>query len=210
MFNTILSKVSFYSILLLLSLTILAYTHLIVERYDTATPNKIASIQQTILENKTPDSLVQLSVGKEIVFMDNIPVKSGNLSSKYGIRTDPFNGRKRMHHGIDIAAQRGTNIYPLGKGKVIFSGRKSGYGNLVEILHGENIVSRYAHLKKSLVKKGETVGKNDIIALVGTTGRSTGPHLHLEIAINGETIDPEIFLIGHVARYKYSNSEHPI
>ena len=105
-----------------------------------------------------------------------------------------------MHHGIDIAAQRGTSIYPLGRGEVVFSGRKSGYGNMIEILHGDAIVSRYAHIKKSLVKKGQIVIKRDIIALVGNTGRSTGPHLHLEIAINGETVDPEIFLIGNVAR----------
>ncbi len=194
MLNIILNKVSLYSILLLLSLPILIYTHLIVEKQMTTLPNKMTSLQQ-------PTSIVELSTEKEIVFMDNIPVKNGNLSSKYGIRKDPFNGRKRMHHGIDIAAQRGTNVYPLGKGKVIFSGRKSGYGNLVEILHGDHIVSRYAHLKKALVKKGEFVGKRDIIALVGNTGRSTGPHLHLEIAINGETINPEIFLIGNVANY---------
>ncbi len=199
MFNIILNKVSFYSVLLLSGLAILAYTHLIVERHNITPLNKTTSLQKNITAKKKPASLVQLSTGKEIVFMDNIPVKNGNLSSKYGIRKDPFNGRKRMHHGIDIAARRGTKIYPLGKGKVIFSGRKAGYGNLVEILHGENIVSRYAHIKKSLVKKGEMVAKNDIIALVGNTGRSTGPHLHLEIAINGETIDPEIFLIGSVA-----------
>ncbi len=202
MFNIILNKVSFYAVLLLLSLAILTYTHLIVDRHNIISLNKTTSLQKTITAKKNPASLVQLSTEKEIVFMDNIPVKKGNLSSKYGIRKDPFNGRKRMHNGIDIAARRGTKIYPLGKGKVIFSGRKSGYGNLVEILHGENIISRYAHLNKSLVKKGQMVTKNDIIALVGSTGRSTGPHLHLEIAINGTTIDPEIFLIGNVASYK--------
>lgn len=201
MFNIILNKVSFYLILLLLSLAILAYTHLMVERHNITPLKTTISTQQTIATSKKSTSLIKLSAGKEIVFMDNIPVKSGNLSSKYGIRKDPFNGEKKMHHGIDIAARRGTKIYPLGKGKVIFSGRKSGYGNLVEILHGDSIVSRYAHLKKSLVKKGKIVGKNDVIALLGNTGRSTGPHLHLEIAINGKTIDPEIFLIGRVANY---------
>ncbi len=201
MFNIILNKVSFYSVLLLLGLAILTYTHLIVDRHNIIPLNKTTSLQKTIIAKRKPTSLVQLSTAKEIVFMDNIPVKKGNLSSKYGMRKDPFNGHKRMHRGIDIAARRGTKIYPLGKGKVIFSGRKSGYGNLVEILHGDNIVSRYAHLKKSLVKEGEMVTKTNIIALVGNTGRSTGPHLHLEIAINGETIDPEIFLIGNVASY---------
>lgn len=202
MFNIILNKISFYAILLLLSLAIPTYMYLMIEKQNATSHGKINTLQQTVLKNKIPNSLVELSAGKEIVFMDNTPVKSGYLSSKYGIRTDPFNGRKRMHHGIDIAAQRGTNIYPLGKGKIIFSGRKSGYGNLVEILHGENIISRYAHLKKSLVKKGDIIGKNDVIALLGTTGRSTGPHLHLEISINGQTIDPEIFLIGNVASYQ--------
>jgi murein DD-endopeptidase MepM/ murein hydrolase activator NlpD len=101
-----------------------------------------------------------------------------------------------------ILQHKEAQKFTLGKGKVIFSGRKSGYGNIVEVLHGESVISRYAHIKKSLVKKGQRVTKKDIIALVGNTGRSTGPHLHLEIAINGETIDPEIFLIGKVAYYK--------
>jgi murein DD-endopeptidase MepM/ murein hydrolase activator NlpD len=202
MLNTILTKISFYILLFIFSVTILAYASLMVEKHAnnnqveyTKNKNSAITLSTTQAENIT------LSAGKEIVFMDNIPIKNGNLSSKYGIRKDPFNGKKRMHHGIDIAAQKGTHIYPLGRGKVIFSGRKSGYGNLVEILHGESTISRYAHIKKSLVKKGQFVGKKDIIALVGNTGRSTGPHLHLEIAINGVTVDPEIFLIGHVAYY---------
>ncbi len=199
MFSIILNKVSFYFLIFVLSFAILIYVTLIVEKRDNSSPLS-PSIQKITTINPPPkvNSVAELSV-KEIVFMDNIPVKTGRLSSKYGIRKDPFNGRKRMHRGIDIAAQRGTNIYPLGRGEVIFSGRKSGYGNMVEILHGDAIISRYAHIKKSLVKKGQIVNKGDIIALVGNTGRSTGPHLHLEIAINGETVDPEIFLIGNVA-----------
>ena len=183
----------------LLSITVLAYAILFIEKHDNS---PAPPIKNKIVTKKAPKiaSITELLPTKEIVFMDNIPVKTGRLSSKYGIRKDPFNGRKRMHHGIDIAAQRGTSIYPLGRGEVVFSGRKSGYGNMIEILHGDAIVSRYAHIKKSLVKKGQIVIKRDIIALVGNTGRSTGPHLHLEIAINGETVDPEIFLIGNVAR----------
>jgi murein DD-endopeptidase MepM/ murein hydrolase activator NlpD len=200
MFNIILNKISFYFVMFVLSLAILTYAILIVEKHDNSV-SQVTTTHKTVTVEKLPESppLAELSTVKEIVFMDNIPVKTGNLSSKYGIRKDPFNGRKRMHHGIDIAAQRGTNIYPLGRGEVIFAGRKSGYGNMVEILHGDAIISRYAHLKKSLVKKGQIVNKRDVIALVGNTGRSTGPHLHLEIAINGETVDPEIFLIGNVA-----------
>ncbi|HFC92685.1 MAG TPA: M23 family metallopeptidase [Leucothrix mucor] len=200
MFSIILNKVSFYFLMFVLSFAILLYVTLIVEENDDSSSRLSLAVQKITMMKPPPkmNSVAELSV-KEIVFMDNVPVKTGRLSSKYGIRKDPFNGRKRMHHGIDIAAQRGTNIYPLGRGEVLFSGRKSGYGNMVEILHGDAIISRYAHIKKLLVKKGQIVNKGDIIALVGNTGRSTGPHLHLEIAINGETVDPEIFLIGNVA-----------
>jgi murein DD-endopeptidase MepM/ murein hydrolase activator NlpD len=203
MFNIVLSKVSFYFVTLILGLFVLAYTNLIVEK-NNSNNSKIQLSEKVAIEKKLsiPISKVEVSAEEEIIFMDNIPVKSGNISSKYGIRKDPFNGKKRMHHGIDIAAQSGTNIYPLGKGKVIFSGRKAGYGNLVEVLHGTAIVSRYAHIKKSLVKKGQIISKKDIIAKVGSTGRSTGPHLHLEIVINGETLDPEIFLSSTIAYNK--------
>jgi murein DD-endopeptidase MepM/ murein hydrolase activator NlpD len=204
MFNIMLSKFSFYFIIFILGLVIIAYTNLIVEKHAN-TSHEIEFIKKITLEKKTSIVIEKIEVlaEKEIIFMDNIPVKNGNISSKYGIRKDPFNGRKRMHYGIDIAAQSGTSIYPLGKGKVIFSGRKAGYGNLVEVLHGTAIVSRYAHIKKSLVKKGQMVGKKDIIAKVGSTGRSTGPHLHLEITINGETLDPEIFLCSTIAYNKF-------
>jgi murein DD-endopeptidase MepM/ murein hydrolase activator NlpD len=200
MFNIILNKIFFYFVIFVLTLSILTYAIFIMERYNNSI-SQVITIHKIATIKKLPESLplAESSTVKEIVFMDNIPVKTGNLSSKYGIRKDPFNGRKRMHYGIDIAAKRGTNIYPLGRGKVIFSGRRSGYGNMIEILHGDAIISRYAHLRKSLVKKGQIVNKQDVIALVGNTGRSTGPHLHLEIAINGERVDPEIFLIGNIA-----------
>lgn len=196
---TFVNKTFFYLLFFIFSLVILGFVHLITKHSDNTT--KKIEIPTLITENTVNDpTLVQLFDGKEITYMDNVPVKDGNLSSKYGMRKDPFNGRKRMHHGIDIAARSGTKVYPLGKGTVIFAGRKSGYGNLVEILHGRNIISRYAHLKKVLVSKGQITRKTDVIALVGSTGRSTGPHLHLEIAINGKTINPEIFLMGSLAK----------
>lgn len=197
MINTIFRKVSFHVLLLFFGVCFLALANIILNKQNPISQPLLKELTQ--LQMKNP--IVELTDGDDIVHMDNIPVKKGYLSSKYGFRKDPFNGRKRMHSGIDIAARSGTKIFPLGKGKVIFSGRKSGYGNIVEILHGKNIVSRYAHIKKSLVQEGQLVSKKDIIALVGSTGRSTGPHLHLEIAINGETLDPEIFLIGNLARY---------
>jgi len=149
------------------------------------------------LENVIKKTL-QERVSKTI-YIDNFPVKTGRITSRYGMRKDPFTGKRRMHRGIDIAARTGTSIYPVGKGKVVFSGRKAGFGKMIEIEHSSTVVSRYSHLKKSLVKKGQMVKTTDVIAQVGNTGRSTGPHLHLEIAFNGETANPRVFLSREVA-----------
>ena len=138
-------------------------------------------------------------VAPKTIYINNFPVKTGYISSHYGMRKDPFTGRRAMHRGIDIAARKGTSIYPIGEGKVVFSGRKAGFGNMVEIEHSSTVVSRYSHLKKSLVKKGQMVKTTDAIAQVGNTGRSTGPHLHLEIAFNGETTNPRVYLSREVA-----------
>ena len=135
----------------------------------------------------------------KVIYIDNFPVKTGYITSRYGMRKDPFTGKRAMHHGIDIAAKSGTSIYPVGEGTVIFSGRKAGFGNMIEIEHSRTVVSRYSHLKKSLVTKGQAVKKTDVIAQVGNTGRSTGSHLHLEIAFNGETANPRVFLSREVA-----------
>lgn len=138
-------------------------------------------------------------VSPKTIYIDNFPVKTGYITSRYGMRKDPFTGKRTMHRGIDIAARKGTSIYPVGEGKVVFSGRKAGFGKMIEIEHSSTVVSRYSHLKKSLVKKGQMVRTTDVIAQVGNTGRSTGPHLHLEIAFNGETANPRIYLSREVA-----------
>ncbi len=143
-------------------------------------------------------SQAELSPNK-IIHINNFPVKAGYISSPYGMRKDPFTGKRTMHRGLDIAARKGTSIYPIGEGKVIFSGRKSGFGNMIEIQHSSTVVSRYSHLEKSLVKKGQLVKTTDIIGRVGNTGRSTGPHLHLEIAFNGKTANPRVYLSREVA-----------
>ena len=138
-------------------------------------------------------------VSPKTIYINNFPVKTGYITSHYGMRKDPFTGKRTMHRGIDIAARKGTSIYPVGEGKVVFSGRKAGFGKIIEIEHSSTVVSRYSHLKKSLVKKGQMVRTTDVIAQVGNTGRSTGPHLHLEIAFNGETANPRIYLSREVA-----------
>jgi murein DD-endopeptidase MepM/ murein hydrolase activator NlpD len=122
------------------------------------------------------------------------PVAQGYVSSSYGYRRDPFNGRSRMHRGIDFAAKTGTPIYSVAVGVISFVGRKGGYGNAVEVDHGNGLVSRYGHLSKFKIEIGALVKKGDLIALAGSTGRSTGPHLHLEILQNGKQIDPSKYL----------------
>lgn len=122
------------------------------------------------------------------------PTSSGYISSRFGLRRDPFTGRSRMHKGVDFAGPSGTKIFSIAGGVVSFSQRKGGYGNVVEVDHGDGFISRYAHLKESLVKVGEVVNKGHNIALMGSTGRSTGPHLHLEVFKDGERIDPMTYL----------------
>jgi len=162
--------------------------------------------EMTVKADLEVDKVVEQTISKGVeeassktIYIDNFPVKVGYISSRYGMRKDPFTGKRTMHRGIDIAAKKGTSIYPVGVGKVVFSGRKSGFGNMIEIEHSSTVVSRYSHLKKSLVKKGQMVKTTDVIGQVGSTGRSTGPHLHLEIAFNGETANPRQFLSREVA-----------
>jgi murein DD-endopeptidase MepM/ murein hydrolase activator NlpD len=122
------------------------------------------------------------------------PVDGGWISSLFGFRTDPFSGKRTMHSGVDFAVPKGTDIKAAAAGIVSFSGWRKGYGRVVEISHGNNLVTRYAHNSKNLVQAGDTVRKHQRIALVGSTGRSTGPHLHFEVIRNGKSVDPMKYL----------------
>jgi len=124
----------------------------------------------------------------------SIPLVYKRISSRFGYRYDPFNKRKKMHSGIDFAAPRGTVVRSIRAGKVVFAGRRGGYGNVIEVKHADGLVSRYAHLKRFRSKKNQVVQKGSIIAEVGTSGRSTGPHLHLEVLKNGNRKNPAEFL----------------
>lgn len=118
----------------------------------------------------------------------------GRVSSNYGYRKDPFTGELKFHHGIDIAANAGSPVYPVAPGKVVFSGVREGYGNVVEVLHGNGVVTRYGHNSKNLVREGALVNVLEPIAQVGSTGRSTGPHLHFEVLRDGVAVNPgEVF-----------------
>jgi len=122
------------------------------------------------------------------------PITSGWLSSYYGMRDDPFTDKVVMHKGIDFAAAEGDKVIATAAGVITWSGERFGYGNLVEIDHGNGLVTRYGHNQLLLVNVGEVVTKGQQIAQVGNTGRSTGPHVHYEIIKNGTQIDPLPFV----------------
>lgn len=122
------------------------------------------------------------------------PVEKGWVSSQYGMRTDPFSGRRSMHNGIDFAGKEGSGVLAVAAGVVTWTGRESGYGNMVEISHGDGFVTRYAHNKQNLVATGDLVRKGETIALLGTTGRSTGAHVHYEVYKHGRPVDPSSYV----------------
>ena len=118
------------------------------------------------------------------------PAKGAKISSRFGSRIDPFNGRMAMHAGIDFRAKTGTPVYATGRGVVVKAGRSGGYGKIVEIRHRDGYITRYAHLSKIRVKVGQRVESGKVIGNVGSTGRSTGPHLHYEVRKHKNAIDP--------------------
>jgi len=121
------------------------------------------------------------------------PVK-GEVSSAFGMRDDPIDGEKKFHYGMDIAAPYKSEIVAAESGRIAYSGGKGNFGNMVVIDHGNGYNTLYAHNSKNLVKVGEEVRKGEPIALVGDSGRSTGPHLHFEVRRNGQSLNPTSYL----------------
>jgi len=122
------------------------------------------------------------------------PVISGWISSLFGTRADPITGKREFHEGIDFAGKPGSPVIAVASGIVTWSGKRYGYGNLVEINHGNGYQTRYAHNKKNLVVVGQKVEKGQMIAVMGSSGRSTGTHLHFEVVQNGKQVDPRKYL----------------
>ena len=122
--------------------------------------------------------------------LEGKPISSGWLSSYYGIRKDPFSGLPAMHKGLDFAGKEGERVLATGAGIITWSGSRYGYGNLVEIDHGDGLITRYGHNKEVNVKIGDVVTKGQTIAEMGNTGRSTGAHVHYEVIRNGKHQDP--------------------
>lgn len=153
--------------------------------YEAALQNRIVQLEtlhRRAQQLRTAEDLALQGSGN--------PVDSGKISSYYGRRRDPLHGHMAWHAGVDIAAHEGAKIKALAGGMVKFAGQKAGYGHLVEIDHGDGVITRYGHNRKIFVKPGQVIHKGDIIALLGSSGRSTGPHVHLEILKNGRAVDP--------------------
>jgi murein DD-endopeptidase MepM/ murein hydrolase activator NlpD len=128
------------------------------------------------------------------VYPEGRPVQEGFISSYFGRRADPFTGYSAVHKGLDFAGPEGTKVTSVAAGLVTYAGERSGYGQMVEINHGNGLATRYCHNEKILVKQGEMVRKGQDVALIGSTGRSTGPHLHFEVLKNGTQVDPLRFI----------------
>lgn len=131
---------------------------------------------------------------KEEIHPEGRPVTTGYISSYFGERADPFDGREAFHKGVDFAGNLGSDVVAVAAGVVTWAGERSGYGKLIEINHGDGFTTRYAHNERALVSVGQTVKRGESIALMGSTGHSTGPHVHFEVLKNGRQVNPLSFI----------------
>jgi murein DD-endopeptidase MepM/ murein hydrolase activator NlpD len=131
---------------------------------------------------------------KEEIHPAGRPVTRGFISSYFGERADPFDGREAFHKGVDFAGSVGDKVISVAAGVVTWAGERSGFGKLVEINHGDGFVTRYAHNQRTLVSVGQTVKRGEALALMGSSGRSTGPHVHFEVLRNGRQVNPLSFV----------------
>jgi murein DD-endopeptidase MepM/ murein hydrolase activator NlpD len=152
-----------------------------------------------VLDEQLADRNRQLTVLEDLmlnrklrdeVHPEGRPVTAGYVSSQFGSRTDPFTGRRAFHKGVDFAGREGAEVVAVASGVVIWSGERYGYGQLVEVNHGNGYVTRYAHNVDNLVAVGDTVRRGQVIARMGDTGRATGPNLHFEVLLNDRPVDP--------------------
>jgi murein DD-endopeptidase MepM/ murein hydrolase activator NlpD len=143
----------------------------------------------TVLESRLIDQKI-----RNMMLPTQQPVLDSHLGSAFGWRVDPFTGRSALHTGMDFDAPVGTPILAAAGGVVVTQELHPAYGNMIEIDHGNNLVTRYAHTSRVFVKQGDVVKRGQKIAAVGTTGRSTGPHLHFEVLVQGVPQDPSKFL----------------
>ncbi|MDM1345411.1 M23 family metallopeptidase [Myroides marinus] len=181
------------------------------ERLLTETNVKMDQLlKQVAIQSQSLDDIIALAKKKE-EFLSSIPaiqpVKNEDLkrmASGYGYRSDPFTKIKKFHSGMDFSAEVGTPVYATGNGKVIRANNElSGYGNLIEVDHGYGYLTRYAHLSKYQARAGQAVKRGDIIGYVGSTGRSSGPHLHYEVHYQGNVVNPLNYYYGEISAKEF-------
>ena len=165
--------------------------------------------KELYVQAKSYDEVLEMAKTQEIR-MENIPAIQPVLNkdlkrvaSGFGVRIDPVYHVRKFHQGMDFTAPTGTEIFATGNATVKFTGWKQGYGNTVVLDHGFGYETLYAHLYKSLVRKGQKVRRSDIIALVGNTGKSTGPHLHYEVRLHGKPVDPRNYYFYDLSPEEY-------
>jgi murein DD-endopeptidase MepM/ murein hydrolase activator NlpD len=157
----------------------------------------------TDLNDQLKSREVQLSLLEDVIMRSELmkearpagrPIAKGWISSYYGMRNDPFSGKLEKHKGMDFAGKKGSDVIAVASGVVTWSGERYGYGNLVEINHGNGYVTRYGHNAEILVSVGDSVERGQTISKMGSTGRSTGPHVHFEVLLNDRQVDPIRFV----------------
>lgn len=140
------------------------------------------------------DNLLTAKKHQSDTFVAGRPITKGWMSSRYGTRTDPFTGKQAWHAGVDFAGKMGSEVVSVASGVVTWASKRYGYGLMVEVNHGNGFKTRYAHSQSVEVKVGDIVRKGQIIARMGSSGRSTGPHVHFEVYKNGRTVDPSAYI----------------
>lgn len=175
----------------------------VAEAFDRAATQDPLLLAMERFETRLSDRERQLRVLEDLLLASRLqrevrpsgwPVASGFISSLFGYRTDPFTGRGAFHEGMDFAGRAGSDVLAVASGIVTFAADRSGYGSLVEINHGNGYVTRYGHNSRVLVKVGETVRKGQRVAKMGSSGRSTGPHVHFEVLLNGSVVNPQQYI----------------
>lgn len=166
-------------------------------------PPATLSAEMSDLEARIADREQQLDLLQSLLanrqlrdetYLAGRPIGKGWMSSAYGRRKDPFTGQSSWHQGVDFAGKMGSNIVAVASGVVTWSGERHGYGQMVEIAHGGGYSTRYAHNKENLVKVGDLVTRGQTIAQMGSSGRSTGPHVHYEVYKHGRAVDPASYV----------------
>jgi murein DD-endopeptidase MepM/ murein hydrolase activator NlpD len=167
--------------------TLIREMHQQVDALDTASQRQAGSFNNLLIKLEGQRNLLAST--------PTIRPTIGWMTSRFGHRVSPFTGKQEFHKGVDIAHRHGTTILATADGIVSFVGKKGSMGNVVVIDHGHGMITRYAHLNKSLKKRGEEVKRGDIIAQMGNSGRSTGPHLHYEVHLNGVPVNPTQYIL---------------